>query len=251
MTNKIVVLAAGKGTRMLELSKDQPKHLIGVKNKPFLYYLLSNIKEAGYKEIILVVGYKKAKMEAFAEEYKNEFNLKLIDQFDIIGTDRYGTACPVECAEEAVDNEPFVVVNGDDLYSTDDLKKIKELDHDFCYTAGFRYVEPQHYGLLSVDENNFLERIVEKPIPDKDFDSSRPFEYLINIGLYKFTPEIFAAVKKIEKSPREEYELTDAVTLLAKDKKVKVLPINDYWLSFSRPSDIAKLERFLEKQLLS
>ena len=54
MIQKIVVLAAGKGTRMLELSKDKPKHLIGVKDKPFLYYLLKNIKQAGFKEIINV-----------------------------------------------------------------------------------------------------------------------------------------------------------------------------------------------------
>jgi len=70
MTNKIVVLAAGKGTRMLELSKDKPKHLIHVKTKPFIYYLLKNIKRAGFKEIILVIGYQKEKMQEFAEKYK-------------------------------------------------------------------------------------------------------------------------------------------------------------------------------------
>ena len=58
MINKVVVAAAGQGTRMLELSKDKPKHLIEVKNRPFLAYVLDRLVIAGYKDIILVVGFK-------------------------------------------------------------------------------------------------------------------------------------------------------------------------------------------------
>jgi bifunctional UDP-N-acetylglucosamine pyrophosphorylase/glucosamine-1-phosphate N-acetyltransferase len=70
---------------------------------------------------------------------------------------------------------------------------------------------------------------------------------LINTGLYKFTPEIFNKVSKIKKSPRGEYEITDAITLLAEEKKVKVKKIDDHWLDFGNPGDIVKLFRFLKK----
>lgn len=243
MLKTIIIMAAGNGTRMLELSKDRPKHLIGVKNQPFLFYSLKNIKAAGFEKIILVVGYKKEKMEEFAREYSDKFNLILVDQFKEVGTEKYGTACPVEAVQDVVGNQNFVVVNGDDLYSVNDLKIIRKLEHDYCYVAGFRHQDPSPYGLHHVDENGFLIDIIEKPKPGIDFDSSRPLDYSVNIGMYKFTPEIFAAVKKINKSPRGEYEITDAITLLAKQKKVKVVQIKDGWKSFTNPADVEKMEQ--------
>ena len=65
MIKKVVLATAGEGTRMLELSKDQPKHLINVLDKPFLAYVLDNVVRAGYTDIILVVGYKGEKIEKF------------------------------------------------------------------------------------------------------------------------------------------------------------------------------------------
>ena len=247
MTTTIVILAAGKGTRMLALSHDRPKHLIDVNQKPFLYYMLDNIRRAGFRKIVLVVGYKKEKMEQFSRQYP-EFNLTLVDQFAILGTTKYGTACPIECVESVVGQHDFVVANGDDLYSVEDLKKIATLDHNYCYAAGFKSEHPEYYGLHQILPGNFLGKIIEKPRPDIDFDASRPLDYTINIGLYKFTPAIFEAVKAIQLSPRGEYELTDAITLLAQKRQVKVLPIHDYWLSFTNPDDVAKLEFFLTKK---
>ena len=65
MVKKVVIAAAGQGTRMLHLTKDRPKHLIKVQKKPFLGYLLDNLLKAGYKELILVVGYKEELMRQF------------------------------------------------------------------------------------------------------------------------------------------------------------------------------------------
>jgi len=245
MINKVVIMAAGKGTRMLNLSKDRPKHLIHVNNKPFLYYYLKNIKQAGYNEIILVVGYKKEKMEKFAQQYRDEFDLKLVDQFQVLGTEKYGTACPVEAVREVVGQDDFVVANGDDIYSVVDLEEIKKLDHGLCYAAGFKHEQPEHYGLLKLNSKGFLDKIIEKPRPGIDFDRERPLDNMINIGLYKFTADVFDAIDKIEVSSRGEYELTDALTILARDKKVKIFPIKDSWLSFTNPDDVAKIETFL------
>ena len=81
MISKIVIPAAGKGTRMLSLAKDMPKHLINVLDKPFLYYVLENLQEAGFEEMILVVGYHADKMQEFANGIGKEFPLKLVNQF--------------------------------------------------------------------------------------------------------------------------------------------------------------------------
>ena len=71
---------------------------------------------------------------------------------------------------------------------------------------------------------------------------------LINTAMYKFTPEIFAALRQIELSLRGEYELTDAISILATQKKVKVKMIQDYWLDFGKPEDIERVAKFLQER---
>jgi len=246
MIKKIVVLAAGKGTRMLEYSKNQPKHLININHKPFLYYHFNNLKRAGFEEIIIVIGYKKEEMEKFDKKYGKKFNLKLIDQFKEVGTKKYGTACPVAAVEKIVNQENFIVVNGDDLFSIEDLKNIKKIDDNFCYAAGLTDKHPENYGIFKMTGKN-IQGIMEKPRPNIDFDATQPEKYLINAGLYKFTPEIFKAIKKVTESPRGEYELTDAISILAQKNKVRVFPIKKNRLTFSQPEDIKKMEKFLLK----
>lgn len=259
---KIVISAAGKGTRMLHLTKHKPKHLIKIRSKPFLYYLLKNIKKAGFFDIILVVGYKGEQIKEFLESpwypdlfgkvkfaakdrsklvytfSKPKYKITVINQFEILGTKKYGTACPLMAAEEAISREDFVSICGDNLYSSKDLKAFK-IDDKFNYISGLEQIHPERYGTLIV-EDGYLTKIEEKV--------KRPKSNIINTGLYKFTPEIFKAIGKIKPSNRGEYELTDAIIMLAKKKKVKVKLIQDYWLDFGNPADIMKLSKFLSQK---
>lgn len=240
---RVVVAAAGQGTRMLHLTNNKPKHLIKVQDRPFLAYLLDNLLLAGYKEIILVVGYKEDLMKNFLDEYKpcikeKKCKVDIVSQYDILGPKEkeYGTACPVKCVREFVDDEPFIFLYGDNLYSVKDLK-LMNIDDDYNYVAGLMDEHPEKYGVLLTDDG-FLKEIIEKP---KQFVGN-----LINTGLYKFTPDIFEKITKIKKSPRGEYEITDAISLLAKERKVRVKKIEDYWRDFGNPGDIIKLSNFIK-----
>src|SRR3989339_1571013 len=239
MISKVLIAAAGRGTRMLHLSKDKPKHLIETNGKPFLYYLLSNLKSAGFKEMIMVVGYKKELMDDFFKQYGQEFNLQLVNQFEILGEDRYGTACPLECSQDLLRGGSFLSVCGDNLYSVEDLKRFN-IDDKYCYVAGLPHKQPENYGVLAIDDKGFLKEIVEKP--------KEPIGNLINTGLYKFPAEVFDYLKKIKVSPRGEYELTSVINLMAKDKKVKALDLKGDWLDFGKPEDIEKVENYLNGQ---
>jgi dTDP-glucose pyrophosphorylase len=238
---KVVIAAAGQGTRMLHLAKNKPKHLIRVKNRPFLAYLLDNILEAGYKDIILVVGHKGELFGEFLEKYK--YKATIVNQFDVLGgKDKiYGTACPLMCVEKIMGKEQFVFICGDNLYSPEDLREIGKSD-EYVYAAGLANEHPEKYGVL-VQEGEFLKKIIEKP--------KERINGLVNIGMYKFTPEIFGKLKKIKKSPRGEYEITDVVTLLAEENKVKVKEIRGYWLDFGNPGDVIKISRFLNENFKS
>ncbi|OGZ67049.1 MAG: hypothetical protein A3D35_02120 [Candidatus Staskawiczbacteria bacterium RIFCSPHIGHO2_02_FULL_34_9] len=241
MVKKVVISAAGQGTRMLELSKEKSKHLISVKERPFLAYLLDNILEAGYKEIILVVGFREDMIRGFLKDYKfngNDYKIEIVSQFDILGPKEkeYGTACPIKCVKDLIGSENFISLCGDNFYTVEDLKLIN-VDDEFNYVAGILNDKPENFGVL-VEEDGFLKEIIEKP---EEFVGN-----LINTSLYKFTPEIFEKVFEIEKSSRGEYEITDAISLLAKEKKVKIKKIKDYWMDFGRPDDIKKFEDYLK-----
>lgn len=241
MIRKVVISAAGQGTRMLELTKDKSKHLINVEDRPFLAYLLDNILEAGYSEIVLVVGYREDMIREFLKTYKFNGkipNITLVNQFEILGPKEkeYGTACPLKCVKDLVGNEQFISICGDNFYESEDLKSI-DIDDEYTYVAGLENDNPEKFGVL-IEKNGFLEKIIEKP---KEFVGN-----LINPSLYKFTPAIFDKLPQISKSPRGEYEITDAISLLAKDKKVKVKRIKNYWMDFGRPEDIEKFSNFVK-----
>ncbi len=230
MIKKVVIMAAGNGVRMLPLTKLVPKPLIQVNRKPFLYYLLSHLNKAGYTDIAIIVGHKSELMPLFLKEYKFKATL-------ILQKKRLGTAHALKCAKDFVGNEQFIVLGGDNLWSVKDLKKIA-IDNPFNYIAASKSNEPEKYGVL-IEDNGTLKKIIEKP---QKFVGN-----LINTGLYKFSPEIFNAISQIKKSSRGEYELTDAITLLAKKDKVKVLKLKDYWLDLGKIPDIRKIGKFLDK----
>jgi dTDP-glucose pyrophosphorylase len=237
MLKKVLICAAGRGTRMLHLSQNKPKHLIEINGKPFLYYVLKNLQDAGFEEFILVVGYKKEKMEEFAKEYQNEFKIQLVDQCQICGEEKYGTAMAVQCAQDAIGKENFILISGDNLYSVSDIKAMN-INDDYNYIAGLTHSNPEKYGVLIKNKDGFLEKIIEKP--------QTYVGNLINTAMYKFTPEIFEKLPRLSLSPRGEYELTDAITMLASEGKVKVIEIKDYWKDFGRPEDVQIISEFLK-----
>jgi dTDP-glucose pyrophosphorylase len=225
---KAVVMCAGKGTRMLPLTEKTQKVLIPINGKPFLYYLLTNLEKAGIDDVLLVVGHLKEQFPKFLQEYG--FHAETIEQLE-----QLGTAHAVLHAERFVERESFLVMGGDNLWSVQDIKQAMIRD-TYTYVTGKKHRNPERYGVL-VEKDGFLVDMPEKP---KVFISD-----LINTGLYKFTPEIFSAIRQIKKSERGEYELNDAIKLLASKRKVRVLRVRGYWKDFGCPQDIPKLEEFL------
>lgn len=236
MITDILISAGGKGTRMKELTAHMPKHLIEVEGRPFLRHLLDHVLEAGFKHIYLVVGYKKESIEKFVTEHA--YPITLIDQFSLLH-DKYGTACPVMCAEAYLQGKQFVSVAGDNFYSVEDLHAIAEHDDEYSYIGGFTHQTPEQFGVLVTSPDGLLERIVEKP--------SVPVGRLINTSLYKFTPDIFEAISHVGASPRGEFEITDAISLLAQKKRVRVEPLRGVWMDFGKPEDIQTMECLLRE----
>ena len=238
MIRKVVIPAAGKGTRMLDLSQDRPKHLIEVLDRPFLYYVLRSLNQAGFEEMVLVIGYQAARMEEFVATTGKEFPITLVNQFQELGTEKYGTALPVLAARDTIGEDDFVCVFGDNLHSHLDLAAVRELDDEFSYLSLLYSETPEKYG-VPILENDRVVRIVEKP---RQFISN-----WVATGCYKFTSDVFQKCEKLTPSDRGEYELTDVIGALAADGGVKARKITDYCLDFGNPDDIETVARFLRE----
>jgi len=226
---KAIILAAGKGTRLLPLTETKPKPLLKVANKPILEYNLEALHGL-VNEVFVVVGYKKEQiMEYFGTKYRG-MKITYIIQKDICGT---GNA--VLQTKQFVKGS-FIVMNGDDIYSKEDIKACLKPRYSILAQE---VSEPERFGVLKL-KNNCLEKIVEKP---KKFVSN-----LANTALYKIDDSIFEILKRIKKSKRKEYEFVDAVTELAKKEKIKVIKAKN-WITIGYPWHLLEANEFFLKNI--
>ena len=231
---KALILAAGEGKRLEPITHTRPKPLIPVLNKPLIDYTLSALKELGVKDIVIVVGHLKDKLINYIRNKWSSLNITFIHQDKPLGT---GHA--VKVAEKYL-NGDFLIIYGDLLLSKELIEKVvKEEGPTIC--GVYIPSSKKDYGIL-IYKNGLLEKIIEKPSSYIESD-------LINAGVYKFSEDIFYYLEKIKKSPRGEYELTDAINLMVQDGiKVKVVKARpNEWFEVGKPWDILNITEELMK----
>ncbi|MGM5482761.1 MAG: bifunctional sugar-1-phosphate nucleotidylyltransferase/acetyltransferase [Nanobdellota archaeon] len=227
---KAVILAAGRSTRTYPLTMTRPKPLLKVANKTLLEHNLDNLVEL-VDEILIVVGYKKEMiMDYFGDTYKG-IKLKYIVQEEALGT---GHAL-LETKKHL--SNSFIVLNGDDLYSGDDLNELSKQNN--CALVVERE-NPSAFGVF-MRENNKVTGLVEKP-QDLDFG-------LCNIGCYVLDTRIFEHLENLNLSSRGEYEITDAIDALIKDDDFKVLEVKNFWIPVTYAWNLLDANEFLLKEI--
>ena len=246
---KAVILAAGKGTRMRELTDELPKPMLKVQGKPILEHIVSGILAAGVKEIFIVTGFRADVVENYFGDGK-KWDAKIVYGRQAV---QDGTGKAPELAKEFVGASPFILTYGDILVKPETYQQmLRRFAED--YFAGVITVTPGEDvtkgGLNFFDEKFCLKRLVEKPSAaqleqlrrEGWLKSGEPVWY--NAGIYIFKPSLFDFTAKLQKSPRGEYELTDAVNgLLAANHKIAGLEIQGRWVDVRDPEVLAKLEK--------
>ena len=228
---KAVILAAGRGLRMRELTRERPKPMVEVRGKPILRYIVDGLRDAGIAEILLVVGYRQ---EAVREYFRDGsvFGVK-ITYVEQVTQD--GTGKVVELAKEFCGTDPFILSYGDILVDRSSYVPLSGPgDAEVILTV--RYTEDTSKGGAVYLNNEFeVVDLQEKQSPDK---VNTPW---YNAGIYTFNPTIFSYVARLQKSPRGEYELTDAIRAMARDgKKVQAIEIKGYWTDVRDPEALAQ-----------
>jgi dTDP-glucose pyrophosphorylase len=238
MTTKIdkaVVLAAGRGTRMRELTNDVPKPMIEVRGKPVLQHIVQGLCDAGVRRFLIIVGYHAERVRNFFRDGRHH-NVAIEYATQTV---QDGTGRVVNLARDFTGGSPFVLSYGDILISPVNYKRIVEFPDDVeAVITVTRGEDVSKGGAVFVNEQMELVDLREKPKP------SEPTSPWYNAGLYAFRPSIFEFIAKLEPSPRNEYELTDAIRDLAHSgKKVKALELTGEWADVRDPEILGRLNQ--------
>src|SRR5881296_809876 len=124
--DKAVVLAAGRGTRMRELTAEVPKPMIVVRGKPVLQHIIEGLRNAGIREFLMIVGYRAdAVQNFFGDGSRHNVTIQYATQ-----TVQDGTGRVVNLAREFVGNSPFVLGYGDILVDPPNYKRVVDISED-------------------------------------------------------------------------------------------------------------------------
>ncbi|MCD6108068.1 MAG: NTP transferase domain-containing protein [Thermoplasmata archaeon] len=207
---KCVILAAGEGKRMHPLTFTKPKVMLPVANKPILEWNLLNAVDAGVKDFVFIVGYKSEKVRTyFGDGSRWGVNIKYLNQGKPMGT-----AHAVSLLKGLVDD--FIVMCGDTIFGCEDIKKIIEHEN----SMGVVTVEnPGQYGMVEISGD----RVVKIREKERNVQSN-----LVNAGIYHFDRDVFGFIDKTGISPRGEYELTDSINLMIREKTIKWIKLEEW-----------------------
>lgn len=242
--NQAVILAAGRGTRMRELTADLPKPMIEVRGKPVLEHIVEGLRNAGITNCLVIVGYRADAVRDFFGD-GSQYNVAIQYKTQTV---QDGTGRVVELAHEFAGDRPFILAYGDILIDPANYKRVVDLPDDVeALLAVTRGEDLSKGGAVFLNEQKDLVHIQEKAQPGEMERWSGLPEHAVpfyNAGLYAFRPSIFDFTAKLKPSPRGEYELTDAIRELAHSgKKVKALELAGEWADVRDPETLARLNR--------
>lgn len=241
---KAVIPVAGKGTRMLPASKNVAKELMPIITTPIVHYVVQEALDAGIEQIVFITSIGKEdiisyfsrsiELENFLEKngkYKELEQVKnignMIDIITVSQKEQLGLGHAILQAERVIGNDPFAVMLGDDVMMSQksvitQLKEVSEAN-DNQSVIGVMQVEKQHTNKYGIIDGEYLphsqqtlkiKKMVEKPSPE-----TAP-SLLASPGRYIFTAEIFDYLKSISRGVGGEYQLTDAINMMAQNKTI-------------------------------
>jgi bifunctional UDP-N-acetylglucosamine pyrophosphorylase/glucosamine-1-phosphate N-acetyltransferase len=234
---KAWILAAGEGTRMRPLTANIPKPLLPVAGKPFLRHVIEALRDGGVTDLSILIGWQARRVrETFAHGEALGVRIEYEEQ-----PERLGTAHAIGLARTHVDG-PFLALNGDIVLTAKTVRGLLEMHKKTGgpVMAVAESSDPSQFGVVETRDGKVV-GIEEKP--------KHPKSSLINAGLYVFDPDVFRLIEKTPKSPRGEYEITDTLSLLFRERDVHAYTMEEEWIDVGRPWDLLKANEILLRGL--
>ena len=237
---KGLILSGGAGTRLRPITHTSAKQLVPVANKPVLFYGIEALVEAGVEEIGIIIAPETGDEIRDAAGDGSAFGARITY---IVQDEPAGLAHAVLTAKDFIGDSPFVMYLGDNLLR-DGLRGLvtsfREHEPDALILLT-PVEEPEHYGVAELDGEHIV-RLVEKP---KD-----PPSNLALVGVYQYSPRIFAASEALEPSWRGELEITEAIQGLIDDgRKVQSEVVRGWWKDTGQLADMLDANRLVLEEI--
>ena len=237
---KGLILSGGAGTRLRPITHTSAKQLVPVANKPVLFYGIEALVEAGVEEIGIIIAPETGDEIRDAAGDGSAFGARITY---IVQDEPAGLAHAVLTAKDFIGDSPFVMYLGDNLLR-DGLRGLvtsfREHEPDALILLT-PVEEPEHYGVAELDGEHIV-RLVEKP---KD-----PPSNLALVGVYLFSPLIYAASEALEPSCRGELEITEAIQGLIDDgRKVQSEVVRGWWKDTGQLADMLDANRLVLEEI--
>ncbi|MGP1451173.1 MAG: UTP--glucose-1-phosphate uridylyltransferase [Metamycoplasmataceae bacterium] len=266
---KLIIPAAGWGTRFLPLTKVIHKELVPILNRPLIDLLVEEALKSDIEEIIIIISNRKHNViDYFNVDYELQTELVEKNKFDlleeikhtnlnvitkVIQTEQLGLGHALACAKAYIHNEPFAVILGDDLIKGK-VPAIKQLIEAYYQSNGQNILGVQEvkekdihkYGIVkpinNINEETKLfeiEDAIEKPEP-KNAPSNKAI-----LGRYVFNPEILDILSNIKINKNKELQVVDAFKILKEKYHQKI-----YGLIFDGIRyDLGSMEGFVKANI--
>lgn len=220
-TTKGIILAAGKGTRLMPATLPAPKPLLPLYDKPMIYYPLEALIRMGIKDILFIV--QKDDLSTFQNTFSSGEHVGLNFSYEIQETQR-GIADAYFIAENFLQKSPSVLALSDNVflgknyfdYANQALDKMKKIGGS---VFGLPVPDPEKFGVIEFDVNEKIIGIEEKP--------SNPKSNLIIPGMYFFDSEAPLHAKTLKPSTRGELEITDLIQIYLQNNKLDLQKLDD------------------------
>ncbi len=179
-------MAGGEGTRLRPMTANQPKPMLPVVNRPIMEHVLRLLRKHGLTETVVTVQFLASMVRNYFGDGE-DFGMNL--QYATEETP-LGTAGSVKNAEDALRDEPFLVISGDALTDIDlsDLIRFHKDNQALVTVALARVPDPLEFGIVIVDDDGRIQRFLEKPTWGQVFSDT------VNTGIYVMQPEVLAEV---------------------------------------------------------
>ena len=183
---RAVVMAGGEGTRLRPMTANQPKPLLPVANRPIMEHVLRLLKRHGFDETVVTVQFLASLVRTYFGD-GDELGMHLSYATE---ETPLGTAGSVKNAQSALQDDTFVVISGDALTDIDLTALVAaHRRRDALVTVCLKRVsDPLEFGIVITDEEQRIERMLEKPSWGQVFSDT------VNTGIYVMEPEVFRSV---------------------------------------------------------
>ena len=232
--SQAVLLAAGRGTRMLGLTSDIPKPMLEVRGRPILQHIVEGLRGAGVTDLLIIVGWRAEVVRDFFRDGA-DFGVRISYETQVV---QDGTGKVVELARAFCGGaDPFILSYGDIMVRPGNYKQLASLADDTAAIISVKRNEDvSKGGAVFVNDRFEMTDLREKPA------AGEPISPWYNAGIYAFRPSIFEFISRLERSPRGEFELTDAIRALAQSgQKVQALELTGEWADVRDPEILAQL----------